>query len=583
MKKYTLLCTGVFVLFTTQSIQRVATRVIRLPQRFQPGALERAAAASRALSTLPPKVEQEHQGAQSSGYKKFGYAAATAAAATGLGWADYYSKKDKAEQEVEIKRFESELDSFISKHELKYARPYITEYTKEKLEELFSRFDDLIKDSRYRVIILNFLKKLLSSSMDTKKRHAIMNAFNKKQHSAIFKYLQENQFEYKAELKLLRKNQKELDATIKFKKVLERYNPESPESNALSQLHFSKLIKNSMTEDVLRYYPLQESERSFKQFQEAIKGETWFLNRGYICLYHGQGNAFALMSDLTTKLLYLLAQEKQPDDFLFLRLREKDFEKIGKPTKNLDAEVLNEQVKLMKGPSETVSTWEENKARDNVLSLNLFAYGNVYDLGSSTFRYVENGYNIVQFDPMMFYKNLKILGISKKIIDECKEKFEALKRDTENAYITSRLMLIAIPANIIDESVYTVIYQKKRDMRTPLTISGKKISHMSELIESLYTQPSTISLYDIDPFECAMPLTPALALNPHSGIKIFKFDNPVSKKAERELEKAKQEFVDGVINRLKENGEFEKIQKRAKDYFAFLKDVHEAEERRLQE
>ncbi len=94
MKKYTLLCTAVFVIFTTQSIQRVATRVIRLPHRFQPGALECTAAASRALSTLPPKIAQQNE---PSGYKKWGYAAG--AASVGIAGA-YGLTQQNAQQDV---------------------------------------------------------------------------------------------------------------------------------------------------------------------------------------------------------------------------------------------------------------------------------------------------------------------------------------------------------------------------------------------------------------------------------------------------------------------------------------------------
>ena len=176
-----------------------------------------------------------------------------------------------------------------------------------------------------------------------------------------------------------------------------------------------------------------------------------------------------------------------------------------------------------------------------------------------------------------FYDNLKnalqSLGINSQFLPSNLNEYKNIYNRFHRR--TGRLILVAIPKVEIDETVYTVMYfGGKGDTRVPIKIGEKIMHNMSEVINILYDQSKEKTFEELDRFECVMPLTPAFALNPYSGIKYFVFDTePKSAHEEKELQEEKHRFVNAIILKLKASGNFEKSQKIAKDFLKKMKDI----------
>jgi hypothetical protein len=216
------------------------------------------------------------------------------------------------------------------------------------------------------------------------------------------------------------------------------------------------------------------------------------------------------------------------------------------------------------------------------MSVNLFAFGNINDRGEHTFDYVETSWNVRDFNIKMLANNLDLFGLSDEKTASICDKFERLINKAGNIYSQGRLILIAIPKKIIDDAAYTIIFSKKKDSRTSPEIAGKIMHNMSDVITILNDKQEKKEFSELDSFACAIPLTPAIALNPYSGVRYYAYDpEPKSQERAQELRKELQALVDEVITELKEDNTLQDAQKKAQDYLKLLHDVHIAEEQRL--
>lgn len=348
------------------------------------------------------------------------------------------------------------------------------------------------------------------------------------------------------------------------------------------------------------------NSKSIDQFIGALDKAIDLNNQGYISFFHGQQPGYALSNDIGTVLLYKLAGQKKPDDFDFLRFRSKDFAKTDSTYWPIWLNTIQNIFGAVDEVDEVKTDPRQTGFGQDFMSLNFFPFGNSQWETNSTYYYVENKFNegtlVNRVNHYSILNNtLAQLGIPYSAIQAMTARAIQLFKMADETFKTGRLILIAFPYNVVSKRVYAFVYPgyvkrygaryshplvEKRsrnilDSIEALFGNERTFRNIDEIIEALGTEGSKHTFEQLDTFHCIMPLTPAGALNPESGIKIFNFDNPVSKKALQEFERAKQEFIDELIRHLKESGNFEKSQKIARNYLKFLHDVHIAEEQRL--
>ncbi len=306
-----------------------------------------------------------------------------------------------------------------------------------------------------------------------------------------------------------------------------------------------------------------KNSKAYDQFLDALTEARELNNRGYYTFFHGQQREYALLNDIGTELIYQLAELEKPKDFNFLRFRWKDFERIKKDSTSATQDILQEQKNLMR---DTSRSDEASGQGENFLALNLFASGNVNYFLENTLHYVEQSFNWNAFQISSLYYMLNTFGIPPEITNKLRRNFIDLFTKEQTIYGTGRLILIAIPSNIVDERVYKYSTHHGGKQREPLSL----------FIENIFAKEHPFST--LDEFHCVMPMTPAGSLNPFNDIKIINFERPISQVNKNVLEKNKKELVRNIIDELEKAGKLKAMRKKAKDYLALLKKVHDTEE-----
>lgn len=443
--------------------------------------------------------------------------------------------------------FFTTFDLILSTCDILIQNPY---YKKIILNLFLSIFTIYTQNpDHYKINISHFLKQ--SHNLNESELQKKINSWDIRTYPHLAKTLQLDSPAHRKLLSLHTLYKKQLQEILTIRNDLEKYinNQTIPSSKHLARLaqEYPDKIKVLI------------QSHAIDQFLQALNKSLDLTNKGYLTFFHGQQQSWALFNDIGTKLIYQLAHQDKPDDFYFLRFKEKDFKKIDQSRPYAISEIIKEQQSALKGNA--------SGDGEDFMALNLFAFGNTFDGFSNTFNYIARKINMTPFDYMLFGDFLYKLDIPESPL--FKEKFQELSRQADNIYDTGRLILIAIPADTADQWVYTYAFGK-----------GRKKENIHEFVGNL-AHYTSIPFKELDNFECIMPLTPAAALNPESDIKLFNFDKPISPEAEKKFNKAKQDFVDLIIQVLKEHGKLEESQKRAREYFALLKEVHEAEKKEL--
>ncbi len=442
---------------------------------------------------------------------------------------------------------------FMDPHFQRSSFPEVT------FKKILSISEVLIQDSRYKKAILDFFDAFeIFRFRDEKYFIELLRFIDRKKYPHIAKNLQIGPFNNKKLLFLRNMYQDEIKQLVTIKSL-----EQQREEKMIEHLHNPILLPSK---HLAKYQELDPrfiediiKTKSIDQFISALDKAVDLNNQGYIAFFHGQNEKYALINDLGTQLLFQLAGQKKPADFYFLRLKSHDFKKINLDPQEATTQIIEEQQDFMK--------WFNSGKGEDYMALNLFPFGNIGNEARYTHYYVENKYSQdeTNYDYLLksIFDDLEIPNFSAKE----RQKIYNLLDLAVKTYQTGRLIVIGLPYNVVSERVFTY-----KDF-------GGSIS-IDQLIEKLGKQEN-LSFRELDEFHCVMPLTPASGLNPESGVKIYNFDSPVSKKAQQEFDKAKQDFIDGVINSLKESGDLERSQKIARDYLKLLHDVHVAEELRL--
>ena len=261
------------------------------------------------------------------------------------------------------------------------------------------------------------------------------------------------------------------------------------------------------------------------------------------------------MNDVTNQVFFRLADQPMPDDFSFIKFKQKELSGMA-------SNALQQPRYLLEGREETFA----GPAR---LAVNLFIFANMGfngHEGSATMQWLLSDRN-TRFAPSgvgIIYHFLQLFQLgSNKHINDLLNQFDGL--DTK-AYKSGRLMLIAVPKESIDNNVFTVIFRKSGSRRTQLNLAGRSLHTMSDVVQEIQRHPESIPFEKLHEFECAIPYRGVGLLNPYSGIKIYSFDpQPENVQAFKELERTKAELVDAIMRELERSGKLEQAKKIAKD------------------
>lgn len=336
-----------------------------------------------------------------------------------------------------------------------------------------------------------------------------------------------------------------------FKKIVKNH------AESVSSYHISKVEK----------YTRQKIKQSacFNQFIKALHKEKELTKQGYICFYHGQMRDYAVMSDLGNILFNELVQKQAQSDFYFMQFRKNDFDHVKQSItgqKKLPAvitEIKNEHISMLADRTEPYRhPWR--------LSLNIFAFGNCNNWGSNTFNFVETNSNINE-SKNIFKLNCDNFNIPETISLKYETRMRDLIQKYNTLYSTGRLILFAFPATMVDAYAYIASVGA---YRYKPYLENRYIESVTDLLTVV--QKQNITFYDLDSLEFATPLTPAGALNPYRGIKLFVFENEqCDKQLEQQLHAERQTLINDLIADLKQQNLLSECQRIAKEFDKLLK------------
>ncbi|MCF7899888.1 hypothetical protein K9K77_00060 [Candidatus Babeliales bacterium] len=261
---------------------------------------------------------------------------------------------------------------------------------------------------------------------------------------------------------------------------------------------------------------------------------AWFkekeLCKNYYLFYHGQRAEFGFIQEFTKELIqelyevgYLYAS--LPDDFLFIQNCESMNHVINKTVPhNQNIKMHARQKTMLEGRNYNT---EPSRVPER-LSVNAFLFGGTSRPGATTWEFVVTNSNINYFNIDFKKVCFDALGLSELCAQTYVDEVEQLYTEYKSFYEKGRLIQIAIPKKMIDESVYIASDGAYKDC--VYTKFGKKITTVSDFFYHLESGDySVLKVHaeqghlrpGINEVEFAMPLTGANVLNPYTGIKVF--------------------------------------------------------------
>jgi hypothetical protein len=324
---------------------------------------------------------------------------------------------------------------------------------------------------------------------------------------------------------------------------------------------------------------------AFDQFMHAIEKEKQLKQAGYVTFFHGQASGYAFINDVANALYEQLKKDKRlytflnsflshltaehdityqknsitPVDFFFLQFPSTEKPLINEENgKNqMDFSELIEGIKAEHATMLTGRDIEKEPLRvPHRLSLNLFAFGNLTNPGSCTFTYVGNNTNVNKPDIAILKKFFEKFEIPATLFEKYENRIKQIMEKYEQQNKTGRLICFAFPKKTVDENVYIA---RIGAYKIEPELNGQKASTITKLVDLITTENNIIPFTQLDRLEFATPLTSYGALNPHSGIKLFKFDDPTVAQAEKEqLKNDMSTLVNDIIFDLKQENILEK-------------------------
>lgn len=288
----------------------------------------------------------------------------------------------------------------------------------------------------------------------------------------------------------------------------------------------------------LRYLEAHNLSRPVEFFNDTNYQEyflnAWFKEKAlcdnYHLFYHGQRAEFGFIQEFTKELIQELHEvgyldTSLPDDFLFIQNFESMNHVINKTVPH------NQNIKMQQQQQQMIQGRNYNTEPSRVperLSVNAFLFGGTSRPGATTWEFVVMNSNINYFNIDFKKVCFDALGLSALCAQTYVDEVEQLYAEYKSFYEKGRLIQIAIPKKMIDESVYIASDGAYKDC--VYTKFGQKITTVSDFFYHFEAGDySVLKVHaaqghlrpGINEVEFAMPLTGANVLNPYTGIKVF--------------------------------------------------------------
>ena len=356
--------------------------------------------------------------------------------------------------------------------------------------------------------------------------------------------------------------------------LLENFKKNNP--RLPSVVHLNTMSDQDMTRKTLYAAP-------FGQFMRALEKERDLEKTDYVMFYHGQSSGYAFMNDVANILYKKLHGEKKLQMFLQNFLHHLSIEHDIEVQKNEVTPVDFFFLQFHPGQSVKETTLKHenmllgrDKKNEKIrlperLSLNLFAFGNMTNPGSYTFGYVDSNTNIHDADVAVLRKFFEIFEIPEGLFEKYKKRITELMDQYDKAHEKGRLICIAFPKKTVDKYVYIAEPGAYR-IKTRMSNEGSVLSTVSQLLEQLSSsREASFNPRRLDELEFAAPLTAYGVLNPHTGVKLFKFDDERADPKKLEvLKQEMQKLTQDIVTDLK-NGQ---LLEKAKDILESREDLN---------
>jgi hypothetical protein len=188
-------------------------------------------------------------------------------------------------------------------------------------------------------------------------------------------------------------------------------------------------------------------------------------------------------------------------------------------------------------------------------------------MGSSTFFYANGNKNVRLPDVAILVNFFYNFGIPFDVFKKYAGRFENLMQEYSKLHQKGRLICFAFPRKTVNDNVY--IAQVGAYKIEPV-LDGKKVTTVTELLDVI-NKDKNIPFKELDRLEFVTPLGAYGALNPHTGVKLFKFDDERADPKKLEvLKQEMQKLTQDIVTDLK-NGQ---LLEKAKDILESREDLN---------
>ena len=297
-----------------------------------------------------------------------------------------------------------------------------------------------------------------------------------------------------------------------------------------------------------------------KIINEAISKEIEFCKNTYFVFYHGQRREFQLLQDLYTKL-YEIFNDTKLNDFLFLRIPDKEFSKFDN---------INDFFAIYS----PYHLFDNNPlVNKHILAVNVSLFGNSISsinkyISECTFKYFVRSSNITRVDfldlCLDMFKIFKVKQHFRTYRSNLARLISLLS--TNEPQKAGSLIQIFIPQNLVNEITYRSTPGGIPFNTTPMWMgfnpSPPKILPTKDILDNYPTTLLKVilngnsillnnqyfaSTSELDELQFRILITNKIMLNPNSGVKIFRYTN------ETQNIKIYKDELEKLINKIIQN------------------------------